>query len=170
MRASTLLATLQPALAAALLATAALAPGGAWAAGQVVVSYLEPEQFTDTGRSAWDRERTLKQLSAHFEALGAQLPDGQTLRVEVTDVDLAGEIRPWGWQDLRVMRGAADWPTLRLRYTLQQGERTLKSGEERLSDLNYLQSSWQARDRPATEMAYERRLVRRWFESTFGTR
>ncbi len=154
------------ALAAALLATAAGATPAAHAAGKVVVNYQQPEQFADIGRSSWDRERTLKTLSGHFEALAARLPEGQTLRIEVTEVDLAGEIRPWGWHELRVMRGSVDWPTVGLRYTLQEGERTLKSGEERLSDMNYL-NTLQARDRPETEMAHERRLLRRWFEATF---
>jgi hypothetical protein len=155
------------ATAAALLAAAAFAAPAAHAAGKVVVNYLQPEQFADIGRSSWDRERTLKTLSSHFEALAARLPEGQTLRIEVTEVDLAGEIRPWGWHELRVMRGTVDWPTLGLRYTLQQGDRTLKSGEERISDMNYLHSTLQPRDRADTDMAYERRLVRRWFEATF---
>lgn len=169
MPASTFSTTPRAACAAALLATAAWAAPAAQAAGQVVVNYQQPEQFADIGRSSWDRERTLKTLSGQFAALAARLPDGQTLRIDVTDVDLAGEISPWGWHELRVMRGNVDWPTLRLRYTLQEGERTLKSGEERLTDMNYLHTL-QLRDRPGTEMAYEGRLVRRWFEATFTER
>ncbi len=152
---------------AALLAAAACAAPAAHAAGKVVVNYQQPEQFADIGRSTWDRERALKTLSAQFESLAARLPDGQTLRIDVTDVDLAGEIRPWGWHELRVMRGTVDWPTLTLRYTLQAGERTIKAGEERLTDMNYLHSSLSPRDSADGDMAYERRLVRRWFEANF---
>ena len=155
------------ACATALLTAAACAAPAAHAAGKVVVNYLQPEQFADIGRSTWDRERALKTLSAQFETLAARLPDGQTLRIDVTDVDLAGEIRPWGWHELRVMRGTIDWPTLTLRYTLLEGERTLKTGEERLSDMNYLRSSLHPRDSADGDMAYERRLVRRWFEANF---
>lgn len=155
--------------AAAAASTAALLGGAAHAAATVEVRYVEPDNFADIGRSTMDRERTLKALTAHLQKLGQTLPDGQTLRLDVTDIDLAGDIRPfgaWGSQDLRVLRGQADWPQISMRYTLLQGERTLKNGEVRLSDLAYMQTL-NGRDRPGEELAVEKRMVRRWFAETF---
>ena len=67
-----------------------------------------------------DREHVLKELSEHFALLGKRLPPGQELRVEVLDLDMAGRIRPnfRGQQDIRVVRGGADWPRMLVRYQL----------------------------------------------------
>lgn len=154
------------ALAAATAAVALAGPATA-APAAVEVRYLNPDQFADIGRSTWDRERALKALSAHFQKLGQTLPEGQTLRVEVTDVDLAGNLQPWGWQELRVLRGQADWPVLTLNYTLLEGERTLKTGQVRLSDMSYMQHL-SVRDRAGEELGPEKRMVQRWFEDTFS--
>jgi Protein of unknown function (DUF3016) len=75
-------------------ALALLAAGAAQAVGRVEVRYVQPERFSDAGFGAVERERTLKVLSQHFDRLAQRLPDGQLLQVEVTDVDLAGEVDP----------------------------------------------------------------------------
>ncbi len=149
-------------------ATAALSLAGPATAAPatVEVRYVDPDQFADIGRSTWDRERALNALTAHFQKLGQALPEGQTLRVDVTDVDLAGNLQPWGWHELRVLRGQADWPVLTLRYTLLEGERTLKTGQARLADLSYMQHL-SVRDRAGEELGPEKRMLRRWFEDTF---
>jgi len=156
-------------LAAAMTAVAAAATllAGPTAAATVEVRYVEPDNFTDIGRSSWDRERALNTLTAHLQKLGQTLPANQTLRLEVTDIDLAGDIRPWGWHELRVLRDRADWPSIRMRYTLLEGERTLRTEEVRLSDLGYMQIL-SGSDRAGEELAYEKRMVRRWFTDTFA--
>ena len=163
MKLAVVMTSITTAAAAMLLASSAAA------AASVEVRYVEPDNFADIGRGTFDRERTMNALTAHLQKLGQTLPDGQTLRLDVTDIDLAGEIRPWGWHELRVLRGQADWPRISLRYTLLEGERTLKSGEVRLSDLAYMQTL-HGRDRPGEELAVEKRMVRRWFAETFTTR
>ncbi len=157
----------------ALLASAcALALTGllstAYAAGKVEVRFIEPEHFSDAGRDSIDRDRTLKQLGEYLQHLGERLPEGQTLQLEVLDVDLAGELRPRpGGQEIRVLRGGADWPRMKLRYTLAVGGQTLKSGQADLSDMAYLQGP-PARDFADTELPYEKRMISKWFEQTFA--
>ena len=140
----------------------------AYAAGTVEVSFNEPEKFTDAGRGSFDKEHTLKGLGEHLKALGRRLPDGQTLRLEVMDIDLAGELRPTrSGSEVRVLRGRADWPQITLRYSLLADGRTLKAGEERLADLNY---QWMSAGlRSNDEFPYERRMLDRWFGETFTT-
>ncbi len=150
----------------ALLATClAACLGSAQATGAVALTWLEPANYTDAGRNVVDRERTLRTLGEHIQALGAKLPDGQVLRLEVLDLDLAGDVRHWrGWgmDEVRVMGGRADWPRIQLRYTLQAAGQTLASGEARLSDMGYL-----FRQRDGT-LAYEKRMVDDWFQRTFA--
>jgi hypothetical protein len=87
--------------------------------------------------------------------------------VQVLDVDVAGEQIPLRWDDARVLRGGADVPHIHLRWTLSEGGRTLKSGEERLADLGYLSGSAHANARYGT-LAYEKRMLAAWFAQRFG--
>ena len=149
-----------------LAACLALAPL-AQAAGVVDVSFKPADQLTDIGHGSLERERNVKALAEHFQSLAARLPDGQTLKVEVLDVNLAGDLRPTRrGDDVRVLRGAADWPALDLRWQLLQGGRTLSSGDERLADMAYLQFG--RRLAPGSPLPYEARMIDRWFDERFG--
>ena len=113
-------------IARTLLTLAALAAGTlAQAAGSVQVSFDKPDEFVDIGHNRWDQERALDQLREVFKGWGARLPDGQTLKVEVLDVDLAGRLQPRRGDEIRVLNGRADWPRIKLRWTLSAGDRTL---------------------------------------------
>ena len=144
--------------AAALLPLTLCLHPTAHAAGTVEVRWIEPASFSDVSRNPIERERELQQLGRDIAGLGKQLPDGQTLLLEVTDLNLAGELQPLRWGEVRVLRGGADWPQMELRYTLQSGGRTLKSGPARLADMNYFFGL--RRD----ETGYEKRMVERWFK------
>lgn len=153
-----------------VLLVALLALGGSAlpaAAGTVEVNWLHPDQYSDAGRSFADRERTMKSLTDYFTQLGRRLPDGQTLKLEVLDVDLAGGVEPWGWDELRVLRGRADWPRMTLRFSLQAGGQTLKAGEERLSDMNYMFAR-PGLDMQGGDLVYEKRMLSEWFVRTFA--
>lgn len=136
----------------------------AQAAGRVEVTWSEPEKYADIGHSPADRESALQALGAHLQKLARRLPDGQTLQLTVTDVDLAGEpvLRPA--REVRILRGRADWPTMSLRYTLSGPAGTLRSGEARLSDMNYGFTSLR---RPDEALGYEKRMIDTWFEGEF---
>lgn len=148
-------------VAALMLAAGALAVAPAFAAGKVTVRWIEPDRFADAGRGI-DRDRTLASLEDYLASLGRKLPDGQTLALEVTDVQLAGELDPFNrfHNEVRVLRGQADWPVISLRYTLSDGTRTLSSGEARVADLNYLNGT--LRSQREGSLAYEKRMLDRW--------
>jgi hypothetical protein len=148
--------------AAALALLVACALPLAHAEGVVEVRFTKPQEFSDAGRGTRDIEHTVAALGAHLQGLATRLPAGQRLQVEVMDVDLAGDTWPARWRahDVRVLRGRADWPSVELKYTLSQDGRVLKSGQQRVSDMNYLFTSINPRD--AGEFAYERRMLTRW--------
>lgn len=153
------------------VAAAAAAIGAAYAAAPdspVTVSFVEPDRFADLGDRVIDEPRNLKTLEAWFKTEGARyLASGQTLRIEVTDVDLAGHMKPGRLlNDLRVVSGQADWPSIQLRYVLESGGQTLSSGEDRLSDLNYL--GYTGRLKPNDPLRYEKKMIDDWFKSRFG--
>jgi hypothetical protein len=153
----------RPALAAAALALCASLAAPVHAAGRADVSFVEPQRYSDAGFGVIERERTQRRLGEAFEALAAKLPEGQRLRVQVLDVDLAGEVEHFRLRDVRVMTGRADWPRLQLRWQLEgAGGAVLRQGQEHVSDLGYLVTSWpqMARD----PLAHEKRMLGRWFD------
>ena len=147
-----------------LLAACALFPVVTTAA--VTVTFTKPENYSDMPLSSWDREATLKVLQAHFEKLGSKLPAGQDLKVEVLDIDLAGRIRPtFSYpHDIRVLRGMADWPMIQLRYSIESNGRVLKSGEERIADMNYM--GHLNRYFSGESLRYEKAMLDDWFNRT----
>jgi hypothetical protein len=132
------------------------------AAGKIELTWVEPEKFADSGHTAADRAATLQALGEHVQRLAGELPNGQTLKIEVTDLNLAGEVRFTPSRDVRVLRNRADWPTMNIRYSLVADGRVLKSGQTRLSDMNY--GFTLRRD----AYGYEKRMIDTWFRAEFG--
>jgi hypothetical protein len=145
-----------------------LSAGGASAA--VTVTFSHPENYRDLPFATADRERVLKDLGEYFASLGKDLPAGQDLRVEVTDLDMAGRIHPnfRGVQDLRILRGGADWPHMALRYSLESNGRVIAGGEEHLSDMTYLDRINRYSD--GDTLRYEKRMIDDWFKNKFVPR
>ena len=140
------------------------------AAGTVTVSYVQPEKFSDAGNSRRDAETNLKDMTGHFEALAAKhLADGQKLSIEILDVDLAGEVRPMrrSGQDLRVLKGKADWPHIKLRYTLEAAGQAARSAEVNVADMGYLQRI--PKGQTGDALYYEKRMLDEWFATQFGS-
>lgn len=145
-------------------AAAALTVSGAgWAAPpeRVRVQFEgDLQRYADLGDDAADRDQAVSDLSAIFRALSAHLPPDVTLDVVVTDVNLAGELE-WtrSGKRIRVMRDIG-WPMIELRYVLQQGDRVLKNGMERVTDMAYLSTTPMGVG--ATRFPYEERMLQRW--------
>lgn len=139
------------------------------AAGKVEVKFVDPARFSDIGLSTADRDRVMRSLGDYLQSLGQRLPEGQSLRLDVLDIDLAGQLWPRrDGQEVRIVRDRADWPRMKIRYTLMAGGQTLKSGEDDLSDMDY-RFGLRGYDLPDADLPYEKRMVREWFQKTFGT-
>lgn len=147
------------ALGCLLALAAGAAPAGA------TITFTEPDKFADVPFSSVERQRVLDDLSRYIVKLASKLPANQQLTVEVLDIDLAGQVDPHirGRDDLRVLRGGADWPQMRLRYSLEQDGKVLKSGEERLADMNYLNRAGYLGSE--TSLRYEKQMLESWFRT-----
>ncbi|HEY0963660.1 MAG TPA: DUF3016 domain-containing protein [Pseudomonadales bacterium] len=158
-----------------VLATACgLALGTSASAATLVFEHGDPNEFRDIRATDQSQvrfeERVLKDLEEHFRKEAAALPEGQTLRVNVTDVDLAGFVEyfhqryPMG---LRVIRNV-DIPQMELSYELRDAnDAVIQSGDEMLKDLGFRLTTIQPRrDDP---LRYEKWMVSEWFERTFGS-
>ena len=159
---------MKPTLTSAAIA-AAIALLGATCAVQAVeatkdaatVTYVNTEKMTDVPRDQSDLESMKFNFQEHFNRLAARLPAGQHLKVEIVDIDLAGDVFPRvAVQNVRVMKGRADWPRMHLRYTIEQNGAVIKSGDRQLSDASYLTSP----NRYSSEMyGYEKEMLDDWF-------
>jgi hypothetical protein len=146
---------------ALLMAVAA----SAQAAGQVAVSFVQPETYADIGWTTAQRQQNLAILEYGFRSAAERLPDGQWLKVEVLDVDLAGETRVlFNHPDIRVLKGGVDYPRMHLRWTLGAGSQVLRSGEARLSDPSYLFHAHAVGLGDA--LAHDRVMIDRWLRET----
>ena len=145
---------------------ALLASSAAWAGTEV--HFTKPDQFTDVPFDPREREDVLNELTRHFEKLGASLPPGQTLKIDVTDVDLAGRDNPSmrAGRDIRVMNGRADWPRMRLHYVLEQDGKVISSGDAALSDMSYMTriNHYFSNEK----LRYEKLMIDDWYANTFG--
>lgn len=136
------------------------------ASAAVSVTFVKPENYADMPFMQSDKDRVMKELVAHFNKLGAQLPAGQDLLIDILDIDLAGRIEPQyrGAHDVRILKGGADWPTMQIRYRVESKGTVVKSGEARVNDMNYL------RHRPRYDTSdlirYEKQMLDDWFAKT----
>jgi len=150
----------------ALAGLLALAAGSASAA--VNVTWIHPENYHDLPFPGAERKEMLEQIADHFKKLGANLPPGQDLRIEITDFDPAGRLIPsirLG-RDIRVMTGRADWPRMDLRYAIEQNGQVVKSGESQLQDMNYQQTVTHYFD--SEPLRYEKQMIDAWFIKTIA--
>ena len=155
--------------ATALLAVAATA---ASAAGTVNVTFVDPDNYYDAGTTKHDVPANLKELELFLKELGQRfLPDEQVVSISVLDVDLAGYVKPLAGQgrEVRVARGATDWPRFKLRYTWETNGAPVKSAEEMVADMNYGRHGQSYLYTTRDPLRYEKQMLEGWFRSRFTT-
>ena len=145
-----------------------MAVGASASAGTVQVDFIAPTDFADAGATLADAEANRNTLMHYLQSLGERyLAPGETLKVDVLDIDLAGTVRPSrrAHGDLRITRGSADYPRIKLRYSLISGDKVVRSGEETVRDLNYLgHTTNYANGEP---LRFEKRMLADWFKARF---
>ena len=148
------------AITAIALATAANASAAA------TVTFANTEKMSDVPRDKSEREAMESELTDHFKRLAAKLPAGQELKVDVLDIDLAGDVFPRiSIRDIRVFRDRADWPRMHLRFSIEQDGKVLKSGERSLGDVAYMMGG----SRYGNELyRYEKKMLDTWFRQETG--
>jgi hypothetical protein len=140
----------------------------ATARADVQVNFIQPEKFSDIkDNDGFKQLDLLKGIEAHLiEQAGKRLP-GKDVRFDVTDVDLAGEVEPFGrrMQWLRVMR-TVTLPSIAFSYEVREGGKVVRQGEVRLRDMNY-QDGFNGYFGSDT-LRYEKQMIDRWFKDEFS--
>ncbi len=154
-----------PAIAALAMPTAAEAAAA--------ISFINPDKFADASprgfRSSRDRDAALNRLRQHLERLSARyLQPGQTLNIEILNLDLAGSVAAWpiGSSDSRLL-SAGDPPSIEVRYTLSDGGVVVLGDRETIRDPSYLKRTSAAHNSP-DPLAYEKVMLTNWFRARFA--
>lgn len=148
--------------------TVVLLPNVVYAATSEV-TWTDHEKYRDIhsgneGRKHF-RERTFKSFEKHFAKLAEDLPKGQTLKVNVTDVDLAGDTRSGGINQLRIIKDIY-FPRMNFSYELTDTDGSIiTSGEIILKDMNFMMGS-NSKYRNKS-LSYEKVMLDDWFAKTF---
>lgn len=179
---------LRTALAIALSATLLLA-GGAYAKsrtvtdpdapralpeqGPISVSWQNPEQFTEIrqSRNRFDARRGnwVEQLAQYVRTRAQrQLPAGERLQVDITDIKRAGDYEPWHgpqFDDTRFVRDIYP-PKISLSFKrLDANGQVVEEGERTLRDMSFLMSPRSVSD--SDPLRYEKRLIDDWLYKEF---
>lgn len=131
----------------------------------VTVRFVNPERYTDAESSGGGRAGTLAEFRAYIETLGSRyLAPGQTMSIDILDIDLAGQYEPRGrGSEVRVMRDVTP-PRIKLRYTLRDRGGRARSGEDHLSDINYRVVGRSS----IGQFGYDKSLLNDWFRRVVG--
>ena len=148
------------------IAFGALAAGPVQAA--VRVTFADPAGYRDVDRAGGVQrpDDTLAQIAGYLQRLGHRLPAGQDLDIQILDVNLAGVSAQdlGGLQTSRILN-VASWPSIRLRYTLRQNGRVVRTAEELVADREYLsRANIQFAEDP---LRFEKNMLQDWFDARF---
>lgn len=138
------------------------------AQADVQVRFTDPGRFSDIkDNDGFTRPEVLKDIEGHLVAQAQKRMPGRDIRFEVTDVDLAGEVEPFGrngrW--LRVMRTVTS-PSISLNYEVLEAGKVVQQGKARLRDLDY-QNAFNVYS-GSDPLRYERRMIDRWLDREFS--
>ncbi|MBB5206413.1 hypothetical protein HNQ51_003759 [Inhella inkyongensis] len=146
-----------------LVGLLALLGGPAFSA--VELQFGDLAKFSDFGETVRERERNEAVLRAHIQALAQRLPSGQSLSIEIKDVNLAGEMEPVGgryMERLRVLRQVS-MPRIDLEFRLSQGGQVIRQGASTLRNMSYLDGRLPSQLK-GEALQHERFLLDEWFE------
>ena len=138
----------------------------------VQVTFQDPENFTDVKDDQFGtekgREQYLSELRKHIERRAESLiPEGQTLRVTVTNVDMAGDFEPWRgpqFSDVRIVKDIYP-PRIDLSYELVDSDgAVVKEGSAELRNLSFQQTITLSHD---DELRYEKDMLTNWLRREF---
>lgn len=139
------------------------------AAAEVAVKFSHTEGYGNLTSVPQYRERVFQDLTAYFDKLGATLPAGTKLQVEVLELAMAGPIMPASSRNgeaPRMASGEAYWPHMHLRYTVTQGGKVIAQGDDQLTDPDYTNRV----RRVATTYPAEKLMIDDWFKANIADR
>jgi len=133
----------------------------------VDIHWNDISKFTDvrvTNETAVEgRARVIKEFENIIKHAADKLGENYHFDITITDVDLAGVVRPVfgsNVNEIRVIKGT-DWPRINFDYVLKDGEKEVASGKISLRDMGFQYRS----NFGNSEFKYEEQLWKDWFRA-----
>jgi len=136
------------------------------------VTWTNPDKYTDIRSGDESRKhfrgRVFNSVEKHLAKLAKKLPNEQVVKIEFTNVDLAGDTHFGGISRIRVIKDIYA-PRLTFNYKLVNEDGTIDSeGEASLRDMAFMMRS-RLKYRHKS-FGYERQMLDEWFFETFATK
>ena len=140
--------------------------------GVVKIVWQSPKDYRDIKSSGELQSRYEKRL---FETLTENinkeaakiLKQNQKLEMTITDVDLAGDMRPtFGAtaNDLRIIKDIYP-PRMTFSYQVMENDKVIIAGDEKLSDMGFMGGIQSLNDKP---FIYETKMLTEWLKKTIA--
>ena len=151
----------------AMLSVFILLPNAMAASSEV--TWTSPEKYRDIHPGEENKkrfqERVMKNLEEHILKLAEKLPEGQSIKMNVTDVDLAGDVNHGSIHRVRVVKDLY-FPRMKFEYELVSSDgKTIDKGEVDLKDMNFLRTG-HLKYR-TDSLGHEKKMLDDWFKDTF---
>ncbi len=142
--------------------------------GEIKVSYINPEKYIDIMDSDSTKSRSIDSFKSAMEgffqeAAQQHVKPGHQLKLDITNVDRAGDMRYDIAPDMRDMRILRDVVRVRieLSYTLlDENQNVIKQGSENLKEFYNLNSISQ-RKFNNEKLYYEKKLLSDWMTTLY---
>ena len=139
-------------------------------AGEAKVTWQEPEKYTDIKPSNETRdsfkERVFKEFNIMFAGMAKKLPDGYQLEINVTDLDLAGDVNGMYsslGREIRVVKELY-WPRMVFSYTLKNEKNEIvATAKEDVKDMNFMSPA--GMHSTGSGFDYEEKMLNDWFKA-----
>jgi hypothetical protein len=133
------------------------------------VTWTNSDKYRDVhagdGNRAKFKARTFAKFEKHFSMLAEKLPEGQTLFIDVQDVDLAGDVHQ-NMQRIRVIKDIF-FPRIKFSYkVVDSNKKAITSGDVNLKDMSFMTGSKLRYNQDS--LGYEKRMLDEWFTKTFS--
>lgn len=154
----------------------ALSSGVSFGQAEVEINWQEPESYRDVRPTSESRtrfrEQTFSQLQEYLQKLAEDLPDDQKLTLNVTNLDLAGQVWPASFvglghssSDVRVVKNI-DIPRMNFSYTLSnKAGDIIQQADVELKDMAFMDRA--NRLFKSENLRYEKNMLKSWFEKEF---
>jgi hypothetical protein len=140
-------------------------------AATVSVEWKNTDKYSDirSGEQnrAYFKRYVFSSLEKHLAKLAEKLPEKQKLSIEVTNLDLAGDIEFSSARQMRIVRDIYI-PRISLSYKLvDENNQAIKNDNIKLKDMSFMMTS-KLRYRNES-FGYEKKMLDDWFNDTFLT-
>lgn len=141
-------------------------------AAEVELTWTDPSKFIDISEGDKNRhsfrENVFYNFEKHFKKMAKDLPEDQVLKVEITNLDLAGTTQHAGINRVRIVKQNYP-PRIMFNYQLLNADKTVDmEGEENLKDFSFMSSPSLRYKNDA--LGYEMQMLDKWFKATFESK